>query len=275
MSHAVLALLSRTEAAPAILADAERLSVLLNDAQIEAMAVRIDPISPVLVVRDKMPEDAEKTLRIQEAEHESAVRHVFDLWARKHVGHHQPRWIDDEGISESLIKTWGDRADYIVVGRFDAYAGHAVRDAMRGALHASLFTSRRPVLMRPPQAKATFGKTIAVAWRNDEFSLRALQAMLQLAQDPKHLHLFIGHRSDDTPTETPPILNTHNVRATRHHLLLNGKPFGHRLLAAAHDVKADLLVIGAFVRDPWRNLLFGGLTDYVLSHWDMPVLMSH
>lgn len=267
MSSVVLALLSRTELAPAILAGADRLSVLLNGAQIEATALRIDPLSPALQVKPmKIPYGADQ---------EIAVRHVFDIWAAKHAGADRPRWIQEEGVTESLIKTWGERGDYIVIGRLDAYAGHAVHDAMRGALHASLFSSRRPILMMPPQAKPEFGKTIAVAWRDDEFSLRALLAALQLIPNPEGMHVLIGRRPENPPAKLPEVLASHNVHASLHELSIDSSRFGAKLLAAAHHAGADLLVMGAFVHNPWHNLLFGGVTDYILAHGDIPVLMMH
>jgi nucleotide-binding universal stress UspA family protein len=36
----------------------------------------------------------------------------------------------------------------------------------------------------------------------------------------------------------------------------------------------DLLVMGAYPR-PWIELMPGGLTRYVVSHADLPILMRH
>jgi hypothetical protein len=47
------------------------------------------------------------------------------------------------------------------------------------------------------------------------------------------------------------------------------------LLQAAHDAKADLLVMGAYGHSSVRELVFGGFTRHVLKACDLPVLMLH
>jgi nucleotide-binding universal stress UspA family protein len=44
---------------------------------------------------------------------------------------------------------------------------------------------------------------------------------------------------------------------------------------AAHDVGADLLVLGAYSRNRFRELVFGGATEHMLFKTDLPVLMLH
>ena len=52
-------------------------------------------------------------------------------------------------------------------------------------------------------------------------------------------------------------------------------PFGQTLLDEAHRVAADLLVMGAYAHSPLRELLLGGVTRYMLTHADLPILMRH
>jgi nucleotide-binding universal stress UspA family protein len=51
--------------------------------------------------------------------------------------------------------------------------------------------------------------------------------------------------------------------------------FGEALLAKAHTLSADLLVMGAYRHSPLRELLLGGVTRYMLGHADLPILMRH
>jgi nucleotide-binding universal stress UspA family protein len=60
-----------------------------------------------------------------------------------------------------------------------------------------------------------------------------------------------------------------------HALPIGSGAFGATLLAKAHELGADMLVMGAYVHSPLRQLLFGGVTRYMLSHADIPALMRH
>ena len=50
---------------------------------------------------------------------------------------------------------------------------------------------------------------------------------------------------------------------------------GDILLKQAADQGADLLIMGAYGRPGWQEIIMGGATRTVLSHMDRPVLMSH
>ena len=47
------------------------------------------------------------------------------------------------------------------------------------------------------------------------------------------------------------------------------------LLDTAHRLSADLLVMGAYAHSPLRELILGGVTQYMLDHADLPVFMRH
>ena len=51
--------------------------------------------------------------------------------------------------------------------------------------------------------------------------------------------------------------------------------FGEALLARVHELGADLLVMGAYAHNPLHNLVYGGVTRFMLGHADMPVLMRY
>jgi nucleotide-binding universal stress UspA family protein len=47
------------------------------------------------------------------------------------------------------------------------------------------------------------------------------------------------------------------------------------LLEAARRFGADLLVMGAYPRHPILEFILGGVTSYMISHADLPILMRH
>jgi nucleotide-binding universal stress UspA family protein len=47
------------------------------------------------------------------------------------------------------------------------------------------------------------------------------------------------------------------------------------LLTEAKAMAADLLVIGAYSHSRMRQVVFGGVTEHMLDHAELPVLMAH
>ena len=271
MANVVLALLTNTQTAPDILAAADRLAVLLGGARIEALVVRAPPISTILVTEEILSRADEQKIRFQEADRAGALRRIFNARLAQSGRTPEPSWIDEEGITEILVKNYGQRADYIVTGRPDAPADHSEHEA----LYAALFDTDRPVLMIPPGTKMDFGENVAIAWRDDKFTLNALLAALRCLPPMADLHVLMGRRPGHTMPKIPDIIAEHGFVATGHELPVGKNVFGEQLLTTAHALHADMLVMGAFVHSAWHNMLFGGVTKHILLHSDIPVLMRH
>ena len=47
------------------------------------------------------------------------------------------------------------------------------------------------------------------------------------------------------------------------------------MLEEAKAFGADLLVMGAYSQSPFRKSLTGGVTNYILSHAELPLLLTH
>ena len=73
----------------------------------------------------------------------------------------------------------------------------------------------------------------------------------------------------------PAILAEHDVNAELHIIPIGAGAFGATLLGKAHELGADMLMMGAYEHNPLREFLLGGVTRYMLDHTDLPVLMRH
>lgn len=217
-----------------------------------------------------MTKEQEQKIRQHETERSETIRHAFARW-KEQAGIDEPRWIDEEGLVEELVKKWGERADYIVVGQPPAHGSRTEYEA----LHSALFAAQRPVLMMPALAKAAFGNIVALAWRDDKFTLHAVMDALHCVAPAAQLHVLTGYREGGSAPQIPDVLAEHGITVREHGLLIGKDAFGAQLLATAHEVNADLLVMGAFVHSMWRNMLFGGVTKYMFDHADLPILMRH
>ena len=76
----------------------------------------------------------------------------------------------------------------------------------------------------------------------------------------------------DAAPRVPPILadtaSSPNCTRCRRH-----RRFGEALLAKAHELGADMLVLGAYQHKPLREFLLGGVTRHMLTHADLPMLL--
>lgn len=271
MSNVILAVLTEVESTPAVLSAAKRLSDLFGGAYIEALVVRVSPISTIMVTEEVLTPEQEKEIRSHENKRADLLKAAFDRWQEERGGGNKIKWINAEGVSAKLVNDWGERADYIIVSK--PVAGHG--NSEYESLHSALFASERPVLVVPPQMNLNFGEKVAVAWREDKFTLHAVRNALQFIPQSAQIHLLVGHTEGSAPSRVPEILSDHDMNYTVHELILGKDTFGAQLLAKAHELRVDMLVMGAFVHHSWRRMLFGGVTNYMLGHADLPVLMRH
>jgi nucleotide-binding universal stress UspA family protein len=274
MSGVILAQPDRLESAPNVLAAASRLAELTGCGRINVLAIRTPPLSTILPSEEVLTKQHESRIREEESTRAEALKRIFNRWSGAlAVPGVTTEWTDIEGLGDELVGEWGRRADFIVLKR---PMDHQL-DQERRAIHAALFDTDRPVLLVPPEAPpASFGRRVAIAWRDDNRTVKAILSCLRCTAMAEEIHVIAGMRDASPGTPLPAILEEHGVRATLHVLPVAGQHvFGERLLQAAHQLGADLLVMGAFAHHPLRTLILGGVTRYMLAHADLPVLMRH
>jgi nucleotide-binding universal stress UspA family protein len=67
----------------------------------------------------------------------------------------------------------------------------------------------------------------------------------------------------------------HGIDATLIETELGHRLLGDVMLDQAAAFGADLLVMGAYSQSPFRESLTRGVTNHILSHAEVPVLMTH
>jgi nucleotide-binding universal stress UspA family protein len=140
-------------------------------------------------------------------------------------------------------------------------------------------TSGDPAFGHHAPAALDFGRVVAIAWRQDEHTAKAIVPALRYIRQAERVFLLAGLRKDGAPG-LPEVLREHAVRAELHVMPIRPGGFGRALLARAHDLAVDLLVMGAYAHSPLYNLVhgwlgYGGVTRFMLEHADLPVLMRY
>jgi nucleotide-binding universal stress UspA family protein len=70
-------------------------------------------------------------------------------------------------------------------------------------------------------------------------------------------------------------LKRHAVAAEVVRLKLGGDDTGKLLLAKTKELRADIVVMGAFHHSKWRQFILGGVTLTMLEEATIPLFMAH
>jgi nucleotide-binding universal stress UspA family protein len=272
MSGVIFALVEHPDSALSVLAGARNLAALMGTCRINVLAVRVPPEATILPSEEVLTARQAAEIRTREQKRIGALHAIFTNWsAAARTADVATEWTDVEGLVETLVGEWGRRSDYLVLKR----PGPHDRPLNRLEMHAALFNTNRAVLVVPPGPSAAIGAHVAIAWRADKRTEHAVLTAVRLLPPGTQVHVLAGVKPGAASPVLPDVLAEHGIEAVLHKLAIGAGPFGETLLAQAHGVGADLLVMGAYTHTPWRERLLGGVTRYVLEHADLPVLMRH
>ncbi len=183
-------------------------------------------------------------------------------------------WSEQTGREDEHVAVRGKLSDLIVVGR-------PVTDndtPSPTTLNAALFETGRAVLVTPPTSPTEIGKHIVIFWRGSTEASRAIAAAMNFITRAESVHIMTADadRASNMAVEgLQEYLAWHGVKAQTESVDATDKSLGITLLEAAHNDKADHLVMGAYTHSRVRQLILGGVTRRVLTESKIPVLMAH
>lgn len=154
---------------------------------------------------------------------------------------------------------------------------HATGDRS-GAIGAALFETGRPILIAPHNPVESLGKRIAIFWKESPEAAKAVWAAIPFLRQADQVKVFsVG---DDAPTKASlERIGAGLKRATiaAETVLINpkGADDSQKLIDAANDMNADMIVMGAYSHSRLQEFIFGGVTRDVLDGLARPVFMAH
>ncbi len=164
--------------------------------------------------------------------------------------------------------------DMIVAGQPKTDPHHV----QRRLIQTMLYTAGRPVLMAPETPPTTVGDVILIGWNGTVLSARAAAISRQHVRTARKVGILTVESDNPqgpTADDLAEYLAWHGITATVETVRPGGRHMGDVLLQAASDFGADLLVMGAYSHTPLLEQLTRGVTNHVLSHAHLPVLMAH
>ncbi len=187
-----------------------------------------------------------------------------------------------EGGAVEALALHARYADLVVIGQVDPDEGMVgVRPSFPEFVVLSI---GRPVLIVPYYAAEfpQFGRHILVAWNASREASRAVSDSLPLLGRALRVSVMAvnpdsaGKAHGELPSADIALyLARHNVRAEATQSYSDEIGVGEELLARASDMDVDLLVMGAYGHSRIREVILGGVTQTMLKHMTVPVLMSH
>ncbi len=183
-------------------------------------------------------------------------------------------WREIVGASDQTAASFGRLADLIIAPRGDI--SKSVENEV--AFETALLHSGRPLLLAPPTPQDEIGNRIAIAWDGSAEAARAVGAALPFLQRAEAVTAITVAEDDKVASpveELARYLSWHGITADTRNIGLDTRTVGEVLLEGIRNEKADLLVMGAYSHNRFRELVFGGATRYMLDESAMPVLMTH
>jgi nucleotide-binding universal stress UspA family protein len=178
-----------------------------------------------------------------------------------------------------VVTERGRAADLIITGQTDPEwdSSPLMEFPERLALE-----SGRPVLTIPYAGRySTVGRRIVIAWKKSREASRAVFDALPLLRGADAVHILeIKERGDEdtefaADTSIAVSLGRHGIKPEVQTSIASDISVGDEILSRAADLAADLLIMGAYGRARFRELLFGGVTRHIAKHMTLPTLLSH
>lgn len=186
-------------------------------------------------------------------------------------------WREKVGSEVAEIAAEARTHDLTVVGGGGTAEGLSPR-----ALGSLILAAGRPVLLAPDKPPADFLRTVAVAWKDSPESARAVTAAMPLLSAADRVIVLTANDENDKASECIDCsdsiagnLRWHGLRAESRYVIPAGRSIPDSVVETAHEMNADLLVMGAYGRSRLSETVFGGFTQRVLGGVALPVFLFH
>lgn len=160
---------------------------------------------------------------------------------------------------------------------FRRFGATAEREVKRQTVEIKRLFDEAAAQVGAPTLEAASGGAVLLAWNASPQAARAVAAALpMLTQAARVVVMAVGNGPEPEPTadQLARSLAWHGVVAEPRRIEQGSGRVRDILLAEAKELRVDLLVIGAYSHSRMRQIVFGGVTEHMLDHAQLPVLMT-
>lgn len=167
-------------------------------------------------------------------------------------------------------------ADLVVISNTDRKAPEGIESNF---VENFVVAAGRPVLVLPSIGKIDLKiDQVMIGWSQTREASRAVFDALPFLAKAKLTRLVgvdVAPKGQMPAARIAETLDRHGIKAEITNVSSDGMVTGETLLRATEDYGANLLVIGAYGHGRFAEMVFGGVTRYILREMNIPVLMSH
>lgn len=182
-------------------------------------------------------------------------------------------WVEEQGRQVDVIKRQGRIADIICVAKPDVD-----RNLGFNTLKAALFNTGRPVMMCPSceEKPPSLGNSIAIGWNGSAEASRAVAMTMGIIQNASQVTILsAGTEMNGADSDSlAEYFASRGIQSSVQRFKAKRK-VGRDLLKHAIASDADTLIMGAYSDSHEKETIFGGNTQYVVDHAEMPVVFVH
>lgn len=181
-------------------------------------------------------------------------------------------WNKKVGSPNRLFSIAGPVSDLIVVSR----PANSKSTIAKTIMNDAVLNSSTPVLVLPQNKVDMIGENISIAWNQSTDAALAVKAAMPLLTQAKNVTIITSGPEDKIGPKAKHLqayLAHRGVDA--HHLAIHEGDERSAIIKGFNDSNSDLLIMGGYSRSRFRQLLFGGLTEYMLNEAQIPVFIMH
>ncbi len=180
-------------------------------------------------------------------------------------------WREIEGARSELVALQGRVSDLVIIPHSET--GDATLTFEEAILHTG-----RPVLLVPRGMWEFKLNNALIGWDGGLEVSRAVRHSLPFLKRAGKVTIATGDDKANIKPEGQELakyLAHHGVNADVRILETKRQSVGEGLLQMASDLDCDLLVTGGYAHTRLRQRILGGVTQHMLKHAEIPVLMAH
>lgn len=183
-------------------------------------------------------------------------------------------WLDDEAGNDAPIASFGALTDLIVLEA----PGNRRSPPAWNVVEEALFGARRPTFIVPPGTTSIDLSHALIAWNGSSEAANAVERTLDLLPAAAKITVLqVGELKPGrmTSEKLMDYLGWHCFEAEFRRVPDLKNETSQIILDEARRAKAGFIVMGAYTHSRTREFLLGGVTDHMLRHAPLPVLMAH
>lgn len=184
-------------------------------------------------------------------------------------------WRSANDDPELFLLEQSRAADLIVLGRRASYddgdprLGVSPGDVVMGC--------GRPVLVVPPETEELSAKVVVVAWKDTREARRAVSDAMPFLKEAEEVFVVTADKADRARSaeDVANYLARHGVNCRPVIRCGQTASIAEEILETAREMRADLIVAGAYGHSRTREWIFGGATRDLLETTNVCLMLSH